>query len=59
MDTRTKYEIRTWDADLQDFTKQNGVPCRVVGVAGLRKAMRSLQSMGYDRRGPSVLIVKK
>ncbi len=42
------YSVKTWDMDLQEFTPQNGVPAQVHGMGELRRALRSLQGMGYD-----------
>ena len=57
-----KYRVRTYDADLEEFTPQADVPEIVIGQLGLRRAIRELRSIGYpaDRSGccsdPSVLI---
>ena len=54
------YSVLTWDTEAQAFTPQDGVPEIVHGVAGLRHAIRLLESMGYGslprENMPSVLI---
>ena len=43
-----RYYVYTWDMDLQRFTPQSGVRCGPYSLWGLRRALRRLQSMGYD-----------
>lgn len=57
------YRIRTWDADLQDWTPQEGVAEYAHGLGELRSTLRELQACGYSChriRGvdsdPSVLV---
>ena len=45
--TKTRYYVRTWDAELQQYTPQRGVRCGPWSLWGLRKAIRKLRSMGY------------
>ena len=60
--TAPEYRIRTYDVDAGEYTAQQGVEEVVSGQIGLRKALRTLQDMGYscDRSGgssdPSVLV---
>lgn len=49
MAIRKIYRVGTWDVDRQQFTPQPGVPCFVVGFAGLRHALRRLRAEGFDR----------
>jgi hypothetical protein len=57
-----QYRIRTYDATLEDFTAQDGVPEIVTGTRGLIAAIRLLRELGYpcdrnaDGSDPSVLI---
>lgn len=44
------YEVRTWDTDLDEFTPQLGMDRWYYGFAGLREALRQLQSHGYVGR---------
>lgn len=44
---KPKYEITTWDTDLQKYTPQKGVRKGPYTLFGLRKAIRKLRSMGY------------
>lgn len=54
-----QYRIRTWDAELQSFTPQDGVPAVVNGPGELRAAIRELRACGYDGgRGDSSLLVE-
>ena len=59
------YRITTWDADLEEYTPQDGVPARVSGIGELRAAMRALQANGYSCNrnrhdsDPSVLIERE
>lgn len=56
---KPRYEVTTWDMDLQAFTPQRGVQCGPYSKWGLRCALRKLFRMGYEvrRRGaPSVLV---
>lgn len=46
----TQYLITTRDPETDEFTPQKGCPHKVNGVAGLRKALRKLQGMGYETR---------
>jgi len=41
------YSVTTWDADLQKYTPQEGIPSVVRGIAGLRLALRMLREYGY------------
>ena len=51
------YSVLTYDPDVEDqhigncFTPQKGVKTPVLGQAGLRRALRKLESMGYEVRG--------
>lgn len=57
--TRPKYDVTTWDTDLQRFTPQRGVRRGPYTLFGLRRALRTLRTMGYDIKrefAPSVLV---
>lgn len=53
-----RYEVLTWDTDLEEFTPQDGVRKGPYTLFGLRKAIRALQKLGYDgyRNDPSILV---
>ncbi len=57
-----QYRVRTYDVNLGEYTKQDGVPEIVTGTRGLIGAIRLLRSLGYpcdrtaDGSDPSVLI---
>jgi len=54
-----RYYVTTWDAELQQFTPQIGVPEGPYTLWGLRRALRQLQDMGYETTkagGVSVLV---
>ena len=53
-----RYEVLTWDAELQRFTPQLGVSPGPYTLFGLRPALRLLRDMGYpaDRDDPFVLV---
>lgn len=55
-----RYAVLTWDIEREKFTPQRGVPCVVTGQLELRRALRSLQQMGYAaRRGDESVLVEK
>lgn len=45
---KNRYYVHTWDPDTKEFTPQNGVRVGPWSKWGLRKALRSLQDMGYE-----------
>lgn len=54
-----RYEVTTWDIDLQKFTPQVGVRGEGLSKWELRLALRQLRNIGYDVKrnfAPSVLI---
>jgi hypothetical protein len=53
-----RYEVLTWDMDLQQFTPQQGLPPGPFSLFGLRRALRTLRAMGYgaDRDDCSTLV---
>lgn len=54
-----KYNVTTWDMDLQKFTPQNGLPPGPFSKWELRGVLRALKRMGYDINrafAPSVLV---
>jgi hypothetical protein len=44
---KPKYEVLTWDTELQKFTPQVGVRRGPYSLWGLKRALRKLQNMGY------------
>jgi hypothetical protein len=66
---KARYYVKTWDADRQRFTPQQGVRCGPYTLFGLRKALRKLRALGYpcDYRSngglsdgdPSVLVYRE
>lgn len=58
---KRRYEVLTWDMDLQQFTPQKGVRRGPYTQFGLRKALRKLQTMGYDitRAGGVSIMVER
>ncbi len=59
---KPKYEVLTWDMDLQKFTPQQGVRRGPYSLWGLKRALRKLQAIGYPCNrnqadsDPSVLV---
>ena len=51
-----KYEILTWDIDLQKWTPQRGCPQFVEGRNELRRAMRTLNRLGYPDDSPCLSV---
>jgi hypothetical protein len=45
-----RYYVITFDPELDRYTPQVGVRCGPYTLFGLRKALRKLESMGYDIR---------
>lgn len=48
IDPDARYDILTWDVDLQEFTEQVGMdsPTRNVPWQGLLRALRELRTLG-------------
>lgn len=46
------YQVRTIQPGTDTYTRQVGCPEYVVGLPGLRRAIRLLENMGYDARRP-------
>jgi len=46
----TTYRITTLDPRTGKYTPQIGVPEYVTGFAGLRRALRKLERLSYDRQ---------
>lgn len=42
-----RYEVLTWDSELQTWTPQQGVRRGPYTLWGLKRALRKLQGMGY------------
>ncbi len=45
---QVRYHIRTWDAEIEEFTPQDGMSEIVSGFCGLRDAIRALRLRGYS-----------
>lgn len=45
---KPRYYVYTWDIEKEDFTPQKGVRCGPYSLFGLRRALRALQSLGYE-----------
>jgi hypothetical protein len=46
--SEAKYEVTTWDMDLQEFTPQPGVVAGPHSKWDLRRVLRRLRDIGYD-----------
>lgn len=55
---KPRYEVLTWDSDLQKFTPQKGVRRGPYSLFGLRKPLRQLRLLGYqgDRHDSSTYV---
>jgi hypothetical protein len=60
MAKRKRYYVRTWDAELQQWTPQEGVPHGPHSQWDLKRALRALQNCGYDvgRAGGHFVLVQ-
>jgi hypothetical protein len=58
---RPRYYVRTWDAELQEFTPQEGVSEGPHTLWGLKHALRELRELGYECRGgdPNVFVFRE
>lgn len=44
----TRYNVTTYDADLRDYTPQEGVNCTNLDIFGLKRCLRELKDLGYS-----------
>ena len=51
------YRIRTYDPERGDYTKDINCPEWVRGLPGLRRALRTLENLGYQARRPDAGIL--
>lgn len=45
---KPRYDVCTWDGELEKFTPQKGVRCRNLSIHGVRLALKALRGMGYS-----------
>ncbi len=48
--TDTRYNVTTWDCELEEFTAQDGLEnaSQDVEILGVRRVLRELRTIGYE-----------